>query len=212
MTTSMLDPLFEEPQPVPSELAVLVDRLRSAVVAVNDAGSLEHRRARVAAQHLEFEIAPLVEALDLEDVVARIREAAVAKYKEEEQSHEVLMVSTNVRLAQAQTAQITARPAQSGAVQIFRIDCAPGFLIHDIRIGNHSQFDQMRSMRSEDLSGRRLRLEPLLTAMDFVMVVEYVGPDADGVPFTASLRSKRLSDDAVTAARAHRDAQRIETP
>lgn len=185
----MTHSLFAPPVPieVPGQLAALVERLKSAIAAVNNAGSLEHRRARVAAQHLEFEIAPLVESLDLEGEIKKIGEAAIAA-----QQRVILPLSTELRLQFGQTAQITTHPQWHG-LQIFKISCAPGFMIHDIKIGNRSQFEQAGSIRSEDLHDRELLLDPLHSLMEIVLIVEYVGPDPEGAAFRASAEARIVS-------------------
>lgn len=62
-------------------LETLLERLRAALIAVENAGSLTHRRAAAAHMHLEFEIAPLLETIDLEAITTAIQESAVAEYK-----------------------------------------------------------------------------------------------------------------------------------
>lgn len=66
------------------------------------------------------------------------------------------------------------------------------WLVHDIMVGNRSQFAQKRGPAPGNEFGpggilEHLRLETVQTAMDFKLVVEYVGPEADGEVFEATV-------------------------
>lgn len=66
------------------------------------------------------------------------------------------------------------------------------WIVHDIRIGNVSQFAAKRGPAAGTEFGpggilEHLRLETLGTAMDLVLVVEYVGPDPEGEIFEATV-------------------------
>ena len=66
------------------------------------------------------------------------------------------------------------------------------WVVHDIKIGNRSQFAGKRGPASGTEFGpggicEHLRLETCQTAMDIALVVEYVGPDPDGEVFEAML-------------------------
>lgn len=62
------------------------------------------------------------------------------------------------------------------------------WLVHDIRVGNRSQFAGKRGPAAGTEFGpggvcEHLRLETAHTAMDIVLAVEYLGPEADGEVF-----------------------------
>ena len=65
--------------------------------------------------------------------------------------------------------------------------------IHDILVGNRSQFAGRRDVPAPGTEFgpggvcERLRLETAMTAMDIVLVVEYVGPEIDGEVFEATM-------------------------
>ena len=64
--------------------------------------------------------------------------------------------------------------------------------VHDIKVGNRSQFADKRGPAPGTEFGpggicEHLRLETCQTAMDLTLVVEYVGPEADGEVFEATL-------------------------
>jgi hypothetical protein len=91
--------------------------------------------------------------------------------------------------------RITARPL----VRAFRpvrlmISQADQWLVHDILIGNRSQFMQAGAIPGgmfDATAGTAIdsfvSLEMAQTAMDIVLVVEYVGLDPDGAPFYATM-------------------------
>jgi hypothetical protein len=72
------------------------------------------------------------------------------------------------------------------------------WMVHDIKIGGRSQF---AGHRGPALGGEfgpggiceHLRLETLQTAMDLALVVEYVGPEAEGEVFEATIVGTSLS-------------------
>jgi len=66
------------------------------------------------------------------------------------------------------------------------------WVVHDIVVGNRSQFAAKRGPAPGSEFGpggilEHLRLETLQTAMDFTLVIEYVGPEADGEVFEATV-------------------------
>jgi hypothetical protein len=66
------------------------------------------------------------------------------------------------------------------------------WLVHDILVGGRSQFVQSRGPTPGTEFGpggilEHLRLETLQIAMDFKLVVEYVGPEPDGEVFEATI-------------------------
>lgn len=66
------------------------------------------------------------------------------------------------------------------------------WMVHDIKVGNRSQFAGKRGPAPGTEFGpggicEHLRLETCQTAMDITIVVEYVGPDLDGEIFEATL-------------------------
>lgn len=63
---------------IPPDLATLFERLRAVCHAINNAGELEHRRVRAAVAHFEFEVAPMLDTIDLQALVDEIAATAVA--------------------------------------------------------------------------------------------------------------------------------------
>lgn len=66
------------------------------------------------------------------------------------------------------------------------------WVVHDILVGNRSQFAGKRGPAPGTEFGpggilEHMRLETLQTAMDFTIVVEYVGPEPDGEVFEATI-------------------------
>jgi hypothetical protein len=66
------------------------------------------------------------------------------------------------------------------------------WVVHDIKIGNRSQFAGKRGPAPGIEFGpggilEHLRLETAQTAMDITIVLEYVGPEADGEVFEATM-------------------------
>ena len=66
------------------------------------------------------------------------------------------------------------------------------WMVHDIKIGNRSQFVGKRGRAAGTEFGpggicEHLRLETCQTAMDLAVIVEYVGPEADGEFFEATM-------------------------
>ena len=66
------------------------------------------------------------------------------------------------------------------------------WVVHDILIGNKSQFAQKRGPAPGTEFGpggilEHLRLETCQTAMDLTLVIEYVGPEPDGEIFEATI-------------------------
>ena len=66
------------------------------------------------------------------------------------------------------------------------------WMVHDIKVGNRSQFVGKRgpALGSEFGPGgilEHMRLETVQTSMDLVLCVEYVGPEPEGVVFEATM-------------------------
>lgn len=66
------------------------------------------------------------------------------------------------------------------------------WVVHDIIVGNRSQFAAKRGPAAGSEFGpggilEHMKLETLQTAMDFTLVVEYVGPEVDGEVFEATV-------------------------
>ena len=66
------------------------------------------------------------------------------------------------------------------------------WLVHDIKVGNRSQFAGKRGPAPGAEFGpggilEHLRLETAQTAMDITLVIEYVGPEAEGEVFEATM-------------------------
>ena len=130
-------------------IAALLERIRAALVAVENAGSLTHRRAAAAHMHLEFELAPLLESIDLEAITARIAADAVAEYRraQREPGRIVLPMTTDQNMAPGLRFQVTSRP-QTAPFRPDRLFIASPelWVIHNIAIGNRSQTAQAGSI------------------------------------------------------------------
>jgi hypothetical protein len=66
------------------------------------------------------------------------------------------------------------------------------WVVHDIMVGNRSQLAQKRGPAPGSEFGpggilEHMRLESVKTAMDFTLIVEYVGPEAEGEVFEATV-------------------------
>jgi hypothetical protein len=66
------------------------------------------------------------------------------------------------------------------------------WMVHDIKVGNRSQFVDRRGPAPGKEFGpggilEHLRLETVQTAMDLMVRVEYVGPDPEGAVFEATM-------------------------
>ena len=66
------------------------------------------------------------------------------------------------------------------------------WVVHDIKVGNRSQFATKRGPAPGTEFGpggilEHMKLETCQTAMDLALVVEYVGPEADGEVFEATI-------------------------
>lgn len=174
-------------------LAQLFEVLRGAVVAMNDR-TTDYERGAVAARWLEFEVAPLLESIELENELARVEMTAIAAHGSK-RGRMMLPIGSDIMIPPGQSAQFTARP-QAMAFLPERIlispTIAPHFHIDDIRVGNRSQFltyggcDAMAFASdrapADDL---RLQFETCQTAMDLVFVVRYTGNNPDGISFRA---------------------------
>src|SRR5207244_3446922 len=66
------------------------------------------------------------------------------------------------------------------------------WMVHDIKVGNRSQFAAFRAPAPGTDFGpggilEKMRLETVQTAMNFEICVEYIGPDPDGEVFEATV-------------------------
>jgi hypothetical protein len=171
-----------------AQLKLLVERVRHALHEIGEAGSLEHRRAKKAAEHLEFEIAPLVNGLDVDAIALEIAKDAIRAYEKERgitRSYLTLATAPEFQIERGRHFTLTARP-QAIAMRPERIAIpdafADQFLIHNIRVGNRSQLESFGPIAGgvfavSQLYKKQLTMETIQTAMDFVLDVEYVGPD-----------------------------------
>jgi hypothetical protein len=199
-------PAWRADVPVPEQLVLLIERVRTAIGAMNSAppmdggGTYEQRRGHAAAQHLEFEIAPLVgeETLDAAAIVQAIADAAVAQFIQAVAPVQRLgrqsmpLNSGETRIRPGQRAEIVSRPQQA-ALNVERIlipdAIATDFLIHDIRIGGQAQFAQEGALPGDMFATTAVEtfvsFETIQIAMDFVIEVEYVGTNPEGEVFNA---------------------------
>jgi hypothetical protein len=101
---------------------------------------------------------------------------------------------TPMKIKRGDTVEVIVRPQ----VLTFRLEDVAihgdraHWLVHDIKIGNRSQFAAKRGPAPGNEFGpggvlEHMRLDTAQTAMDINFVVEYVGPDPDGAVFEATL-------------------------
>ena len=138
------------------------------------------------------------------DIYGKIVTALIAEVEREDlvkrTSREPLtMQSTNanyepMKIPPGRISNVTARPkALAFRPEDFAIHGDRSrWMVHDIMVGNRSQFVGKRgpALGTEFGPGgicEHLRLETCQTAMDLVMVIEYVGPEADGEVFEATI-------------------------
>jgi hypothetical protein len=101
----------------------------------------------------------------------------------------ILPMCSGVNILPNTSAQITSRP-QNVAFRPERILIGgkpEDWVVNDIKVGNRSQLAQNGSlpgdMFSETSTLRAYALDTVQTAMDFIMIVTYVGDAANGAPF-----------------------------
>lgn len=197
---------------VPPELTLIFERLRGAIAEMKtrelpslkreitnasialDRAIAERNRAEGAANALEHEIAPLLEGFDLEAVVRKAIDTELA-HERSLQAQEpafALPISTTRGLCPPNhRVSIVARPQVAAYRPDRLVVSTEDFLIHDLVIGNRSQFAQTGPIHAKMFGPRahfiKLELETVQTAMDVRFDVEYVGDDPAGQPFHAVL-------------------------
>ena len=101
----------------------------------------------------------------------------------------LLPMSSGVNILPNTSAQITSRP-QNVAFRPERviIGGTPGdWVVNDIKVGNRSQFSQSGDVPGEVFANTTIdafvSFETVQTAMDFVMLVTFIGASESGAPF-----------------------------
>lgn len=101
----------------------------------------------------------------------------------------LLPMSSGVNILPNTSAQITSRP-QNVAFRPERviIGGTPGdWIVNDIKVGNRSQFSQSGDVPGEVFANTTIdafvSFETVQTAMDFVMLVTFIGASESGAPF-----------------------------
>ena len=101
----------------------------------------------------------------------------------------LLPMSSGVSILPNTSAQITSRP-QNVAFRPERviIGGTPGdWIVNDVKVGNRSQFSQSGDVPGETFAATTIdsfvSFETVQTAMDFVMLVTYIGASESGAPF-----------------------------
>jgi hypothetical protein len=104
-----------------------------------------------------------------------------------------LPMSSGVSIFPNTSAQITSRP-QSVAFRPERIIIGgrPNeWIVNDVKVGNRSQFAQSGDIPGEMFASTTIdgyvSMETVQTAMDFVMVVTFVGDTQEGAPFVCGV-------------------------
>jgi hypothetical protein len=102
-------------------------------------------------------------------------------------------MSSGVNILPNTSAQITSRP-QNVAFRPERIiigGSPSDWIVNDIKVGNRSQFSQSGDVPGEVFSVTAMdatfSMETVQTAMDFVMIVTYVGSKESGAPFVCAV-------------------------
>lgn len=105
----------------------------------------------------------------------------------------VLPMSSGVNILPNTSAQITSRP-QNVAFRPERliIGGTPGdWIVNDIKVGNRSQFSQSGDVPGEMFAATTIdsfvSFETVQTAMDFVVLVTFVGASESGAPFVCGV-------------------------
>ncbi len=98
-------------------------------------------------------------------------------------------MSSGVHIIPNTSAQVTSRP-QTHAFRPERIvigGTPKHWVVNDIKVGNRSQLAQSGDVPGEmfafDAKDSGLRFDTVHTAMDFVILVTYIGPKEGGEPF-----------------------------
>lgn len=101
----------------------------------------------------------------------------------------LLPMSSGVSILPNTSAQITSRP-QNVAFRPERViigGTAGDWIVNDIKVGNRSQFSQSGDVPGETFASTTIdsfvSFETVQTAMDFVMLVTYIGSSESGAPF-----------------------------
>ena len=104
-----------------------------------------------------------------------------------------LPMSSGVAIFPNTSAQITSRP-QAVAFRPERIiigGTPSSWIVNDVKVGNRSQFAQSGDVPGEMFAATTIdgfvSMETVQTAMDFVMVVTFVGDNQEGAPFVCGV-------------------------
>jgi len=105
----------------------------------------------------------------------------------------LLPMSSGVNILPNTSAQITSRP-QNVAFRPERIiigGAAGDWIVNDVKVGNRSQFSQSGDLPGDIFAATTIdsfvSFETVQTAMDFVMLVTYVGTSESGAPFVCGV-------------------------
>lgn len=121
---------------------------------------------------------------------------ALVGYEEREEVEKtpgriVLPMSSGVSILPNTSAQITTRP-QACAFRPERLIIGgnpENWIVNDIRVGNRTQFAQAGDVPGEvfayNATDAQITFETVQTAMDFVVIVTYIGDKVHGEPFAA---------------------------
>lgn len=88
-------------------------------------------------------------------------------------------------------ASVATRPqAEAFIIEKILLDNCSGspsdWIIHDVKVGNCSQLTNYGTIPGDKFFYQDMRLDTILTAMDFTLLVEYRGDDPEGRPFKAT--------------------------
>jgi len=148
---------------------------------------------------LPIEQLPIVIETYSQAVLALVAEAAHAERAKHTKRVPITMRSENreyqpMKLAPGEKFDVITRPQEiSFTPEDFTIHGdRKRWLVHDVKIGNRSQFASHRGPAPGTEFGpggllEHMRLETVRTAMDLVLVVEYIGPEPEGEVFEATV-------------------------
>lgn len=157
------------------------------------------RTAELAPEHLPIVI----------EIYGKVVNALIAESTREEMAKRTQRLPMTMRSEDKTYAPLKIKPGKDGEGRYFSVVGRPQcvafrpediaisgdrsrWVVHDILVGNRSQFVSIRGPVPGTEFGpggilEHVRLETLQTAMDFRLVVEYVGPEPEGEVFEVTV-------------------------
>jgi len=157
------------------------------------------RSAELAPEHLPIVI----------DIYGKVVNALITEAAREEMAQRIQRLPMTVRSEDKTGEPMKIKPGKNSYGNYHRVVVRPQviayrpediaihgdrshWMVHDIIVGNRSQFAAKRSPAAGTEFGpggilEHMKLETAQTAMDITLVVEYVGPEAEGEVFEATM-------------------------